>query len=258
MTAARIFAICIALLGVILAGRALLPTSRATHHPQTPAPTPSGDPEAADESRHPPSLPEWDALSFSSARADDAIASLSAALDEDARWVQVDLPNDARSDLRERFLRRVSYVLRASEDDRLAAALAERATRTDAPDGLSPESIERCGRWPQVWADAPIDASNIRVRILDVSSGAAMRAASTPAVTSSPLSAAYGEPAQPKRLYEIIVPIRPRTAPDESRRIPAFLGVAYERTAQNTWRPHRISVYTHEHPGGRPLIAPPM
>ncbi len=258
MTGTRIIAICIALLGVILAGRALLPVNRSAPGAQTPSHTTPADPAPTDEPRHPPSLPAWDSLSFSSLGAEKAIASIGTALDDEARWAETALPPDARSELRERFLRRISYVLRASEDDRLAAARAEGATRTDPPEGLSPESVERQRRWPGVWADAPIDVSGVRVRLLDMTSRAAYEAAATPAVTRSSLAAEYGASASTNRFYELILPIKPLASPDGSKRVPAFLGIAYERTPSGAWRPGRISVYTSEHPGGRPIIAPPL
>lgn len=259
MSARRIIAPFIALLGLLLAGRALFPTPWTNRAPQSRVHPDQADNATPASTQHPASFPEWESLTFKRLTPDSAIAELEAALNDDALWADVALSSAARHALRKHALARLTYILNARDEDRLALAHAEQAVRADPPEGIDPGSIARHQRWPEVWIDAPIDAANIRIRRLDLSSKDAFFAATTPAMSRSPLSADFGPSRSDVPLYEVIIPMKPLASPDGSERVPAFLAIAYELVdGQARWRPRRMSVYTAEHPDGRPIIAPPL
>ncbi|MBL0922316.1 MAG: hypothetical protein IBJ10_09340 [Phycisphaerales bacterium] len=254
-------AAAVALVGAWLAYRALTPgspRSSAIEHASPRSDAPGGNAEGP---HHPADLPPWRQLKFRDLPNSEALASIAERLDADDAWAHTDLTTRDREALRERALARIAYVLGGSVEGHRAQAAAQGAIRLDPPEGLQEQSIMHLSKWPDVWRDAPIDPDRIVVRSIDLSSDDAYTRSLTSIVSRSALSAEY--PAWRKdaamEVIEVVVPVRPRDTRDPSRRVPAFLGVSFERpSAGGEWRPRRISVYQDRQPGvNQPVIPPP-
>lgn len=257
MNARLIVAIAIGVTGVVVALRAL---SRATPSHSSARGAAAGSPgtEAVTTS-HPPDLPGWGELRFVTVPPDEALALVSEALNSTAASREVDMMDDERRWLVERSVERLRYIFEGSVSGFLDAANADGAVRTAPPEGLMPETVDLLNRWPEVWVGSPIDPQNVRIRMVDYGSDDALMRSLTPASARSSLQADYGPPPSICKTYEVVVPVMPLVEPGGSRRIKAFLAVSYDLLGPGgPWRPRGIWVYTAEHPGGRPLVAPPM
>lgn len=207
---------------------------------------------------HPADLPGFDELRCKEMTAAEALIAIQDRLKDSTLWMSVRVSEQDRETLTSRFLARVNHVLEGSDEKRQAESLRD-GVDPAAPPGLSAESLQRLRAWPEVWRDVPLDPARIVVRRIDYSSETTYRRSTTAATARSALQGGFKPAARGVECVELVIPCRPLTEPGGSRRVSAFLGIAYDRAlGAPDWKPRCITVYTAEHPGGRPLIPPPL
>lgn len=259
MNTRLVVALVIAVGGTYVAVRTLMRQRAVQQHGSSALPSESPRGSGVAPTRHSAAYVPLEDCRFVEVVPAEAISRVREMLLNDDTWHDKAVSASARAAFAELVLARLSYTLTGDSGGREAIARGEGASRIGPPEGLSEDRIAYLSRWKDVWASAPLDVTNVRVHRLDLGSQESFSRSTPPAMSRSPLDAAYGPTREESHVYEVVIPVKPLASPDGAKRVPTWLGIAYEfADDESGWVPRRMSVYSNEHPGGRPIVAPPL